>query len=46
MAGAMILSPAVPPTFRGVSKVGAAVLVLKFLLVFRLVRAMKRSGEL
>ncbi|MEN8799536.1 MAG: hypothetical protein ABF293_09835, partial [Flavobacteriaceae bacterium] len=46
MGGAMILSQAVPPTFRGVSIVGAAVSILGFLLGFRLVRAMKKSGEL
>ena len=46
MAGAMILSQAVPLTFRGVSIVGAVVMILWFLLGFRLVRAMKKSGEL
>ena len=46
MAGAMILSQAVPPTFRGVSIVGAAVMILEFLLGFRFVRAMNKSGEL
>lgn len=46
MGGAMILSQAVPPTFRGVSIVGTIVMILGFLLGFRLVRAMKKSGEL
>ena len=46
MAVAMILSQAVQSTFRGFSIVGTALMILGFLLGFRLVRAMKKSGEL
>ena len=46
MAVAMILSQAVQSTFRGFSIVGTALMILGFLLGLRLVRAMKKSGEL
>ena len=46
MGGAMILSRLVPPTFKGFSIVGAAFTVQGVLLDWRLVRAMKKSGEL
>ena len=46
MGGAMILSQSVPPTFKGFSIVGVGFTACGFLLGWRLVRAMKTSGEL
>lgn len=46
MGGAMILSQSVPPTFKGFSIVGVGFTACGFLLGWRLVRAMKKSGEL
>ena len=46
IGGSLVLSQSVPPTFKGFSIVGAAFTLLGFLLGWRLVRAMKKSGDL
>lgn len=46
MGGSMILSQSVPPTYRGVSIIGLSITLLGFFIGFRLVRTMKKSGDL
>jgi ubiquinone biosynthesis protein len=45
MGGSMILSQKIPPTVRGISVIGASAAFLGLLLGYRLVRAMKKSGD-
>jgi ubiquinone biosynthesis protein len=46
LGGSMILSREIPPTVRGVSIIGATAAVFGLLNGYRLVRAMKKSGDL
>jgi ubiquinone biosynthesis protein len=46
MGGSMILSQGVPPTFKGVSVIGLGIIFLGFSIGYRLVRTMKKSGDM
>ncbi len=46
LGGSMILSREIRPTVGGISVIGASAAVLGLLLGYRLIRAMKRSGDL